>query len=272
RSGVWPGGHDGAGELSVQQLAEIGRGFYAVTALIVLGLVGLVAPAATAGSICLDKARGNLTLLFATDLTDAEIVLGKLAARLVPVLGLIACAAPVQALTTLFGGIDPAMLTGAILVCLACAVFGCTLALTLSIWGRKTHEVLLATYAFGISWLLSPLIWAGLVSIVPGWARPAWLPSFLAWLPYNPVFLVLAPLGASAGLVPIGLWAQARFCTLGLLTSALLAAAATWRIRRVVIRQAGRGEATRRADRPAGDRRGPLARLARLLPSPSLDG
>jgi ABC-type transport system involved in multi-copper enzyme maturation permease subunit len=271
-SGVWMGSHDGAGELSARQWAEIGRGFYAVTTLMVLGLVGLVAPAATAGAICLDKAHGNLTLLFATDLTDAEIVLGKLAARLVPVLGLIACAAPVLALVTLFGGVDPAMLTGAILVWLACAVFGCTLALTLSIWGRKTHEVLLATYAFGISWLLSPLIWAGLVSIVPRWARPAWLPSFLALLPYNPVFLVLAPLGSPPGLAPIGLWAQARFGTLGFLASALLAAAATWRIRRVVIRQAGRGEATRRADRPAGARRGPLARLARLLPSPSLDG
>src|SRR5262249_27721071 len=82
-SGVWLGSHDGAGELSVQQLAEIGRGFYAVTTLIVLGLVGLAAPAATAGAICLDKARGNLTLLFSTDLTDAEIVLGKLAARVV---------------------------------------------------------------------------------------------------------------------------------------------------------------------------------------------
>src|ERR1700675_1472234 len=95
-SGVWQGHHDGTGELSVRQLAEIGRGFYAVTTLILLGLVGLAAPAA---------------------------------ARLVPVLGLIACAAPVLALATLFGGVDPAMPTGAILVCLACGVFGCTLAL-----------------------------------------------------------------------------------------------------------------------------------------------
>src|SRR5262249_32630057 len=166
-SGVWLGNHRGPAALSVRQQAEIGRGFYAVTTLMVLGLVGLVAPAATAGAICLDKAHGNLILLFATDLTDAEIVLCKLAARLVPVLGLVACTGPVLALATLFGGVDPAMLTGAILVWLACAVFGCTLALTLSIWGRKTHEVLLATYAFGISWLLSPLIWAGLVSIVP---------------------------------------------------------------------------------------------------------
>jgi ABC-type transport system involved in multi-copper enzyme maturation permease subunit len=70
----------------------------------------------------------------------------------------------------------------------------------------------------------------------------------------------------------MGLGAQARFCTLGLLASALLAAAATWRMRAVVIRQAGRGEATRRAVHPAGARRGPLARLAHRLPSPSLDG
>ncbi|HEX8203901.1 MAG TPA: ABC transporter permease subunit [Isosphaeraceae bacterium] len=274
-SAVWLGSHDGQGELSVRQQAEIGREFYAVTTLIMLGLVGLVAPAATAGAICWDKARGNLALLFATDLTDAEIVLGKLAARLVPVLGLIACATPVLALATLFGGVDPVVLTGALLVCLACAVFGCTLALTLSVWGRKTHEVLLATYAFGVFWLLSAPIWAGLVSMLPWWARPAWMPSDLALLPYNPVVLVIAPLDAPPGLGPIGLGAQAWFCTLGLLASALLAAAATWRIRAVVIRQAGRGEAPRRADRPAGARRGPLARLVRLvrlLPSPSLDG
>ena len=256
-SGVWLGHHDGTGDLSVRQVAEIGRGLYAVTTLMLLGLVGLAAPAAAAGAICLDKDRGNLILLFSTDLTDAEIVLGKLAARLVPVLGLIACADPMLALATLFGGVDPAMPTGAILVCLACGVFGCTLALTLSVWGRKTHEVLLATYAFGIFWLLSAPIWAGLVWMLPWWARPAWLPGSLALVPYNPVFLALSPLSAGGppGLGPVGLGAQARFCALGLLTSALLAAAATWRIRAVVIRQAGRGEATRRAEPPPG--RGP---------------
>jgi hypothetical protein len=178
----------------------------------------------------------------------------------------------VQALATLLGGVDPAMPTGAILVCLACAVFGCTLALMLSVWGRKTHEVLLATYALGILYLLAAPIWAALVPMLPWRARPSWLPGYLALLPYNPVFLVLAPQGAPPGLGPVGLGVQAWFCTLGLLASAPLAAAATWRIRRVVIRQAGQGEATRRAHRPAAARRGPLARLVRLLPSPSLDG
>src|SRR6476620_258628 len=63
-SAVWLGSHDGAEELTVRRQAGIGRGFYTVTALIMLGLVSLAAPAATAGAICLDKARGNLALLF----------------------------------------------------------------------------------------------------------------------------------------------------------------------------------------------------------------
>src|SRR5262249_33259109 len=157
----------------------------------------------------------------------------------------------------------PAMPTGAILVCLACAVFGCTLALTLSVWGRKTHEVLLATYAFGILYLLAAPMWAGLVPmLLPRWAL-AWLPGYLALLPYNPVIRGPARL-RGAPRVPMGRGERPGFCALGLLPSALLAAAAPWRMRAVVIRQAGGGEATCRAVRPDGARRGWLARLGCL--------
>src|SRR5262249_8227696 len=51
------------------------------------------------------------------------------------------------------------------------------------------------------------------------WARPTWLPGYLALLPYNPGVLVIAPLDAPPGLGPVGLGAQARFCALGLLAS-----------------------------------------------------
>ena len=138
---VWQeqAGRAATGEMSIAQQAEVARGFFGSTAILLLGLVGLAAPAATAGAICQDRARGNLVLLFATDLSDAEIVLGKLAARLVPVLGMILCVAPVLAVATILGGVDPVALGGALLVVLGCAVFGCSLALTLSIWGRKTH-------------------------------------------------------------------------------------------------------------------------------------
>jgi ABC-type transport system involved in multi-copper enzyme maturation permease subunit len=119
-----------------------------------LTLVLLAAPAATAGAICLDRARGTLTHLMVTDLSDGEIVLGKLAARLVPVLGLVGCALPLMAILTLLGGVDPDALLGAFLVTLGVAVLGCSLALVFSLWAGKTHEALLGTYAVWGLWLL----------------------------------------------------------------------------------------------------------------------
>lgn len=137
-------------------LAELGAQFYVAVVGTQLTLVLLAAPAATAGAICLDKARGTLTHLLVTDLSDAEIVLGKLGSRLVPVLGMLACALPVLSLLTLLGGVDPDALVGAFLVTLGVALLGCALALLFSLWAGKTHEALLGTYAVWGLWLLGP--------------------------------------------------------------------------------------------------------------------
>ena len=53
------------------------------------------------------RVRGTLDHMLATDLSNGEIVLGKLGVRLVPVLGLVACVLPIMALAGLLGGIDP---------------------------------------------------------------------------------------------------------------------------------------------------------------------
>src|SRR5262245_47268881 len=72
-----------------------------------LSVTLLVAPGATAGAVCLDKARGTLLHLLVTDLSNTEIVCGKLAARLIPLLGLLAASLLVVSLCLLLGGIDP---------------------------------------------------------------------------------------------------------------------------------------------------------------------
>jgi ABC-type transport system involved in multi-copper enzyme maturation permease subunit len=261
----------GAGMSPFARQAQMAKVFYEWTAIILLGLVGLAAPAATAGAICQDKARGSLALLFTTDLSDAEIVLGKLAARLVPVLGMILCVAPVLAIATLFGGIEPIGLIGAWLVLLSCAIFGCSLALTLSVWGKKTHEVLTATYVFGILYLLAAPIYSVIQPTFPAAWRAAGLPSFGEVLRYNPIFLMLATFeGPPPPLGPVTLGTQARFLGLGLAASALLLTAATWRVRAVVIRQFSRGE---RAAGPLGriDLDRPRRWVRRAWPGPSLD-
>ena len=60
-------------------LAELGEQVYYGIAGVQLSLVLLAAPAATAGSVCVDRARGWLAHMFVTPLSDTEIVLGKLA-------------------------------------------------------------------------------------------------------------------------------------------------------------------------------------------------
>ena len=229
----------------------------------------LVAPAATAGAICLDKARGTLDHLLATDLSNAEIVLGKLGVRLVPVLGLVACVLPIVAISGLLGGIDPMAVAGSFLVTTGCAVLGCSLALTLSVWGRKTHEVLMLTYLIILLWILFPL----LVMLV-AWSLQRPLPwssngSLWEWIQNtNPFELNFAPMPNPGR---IDLMTYLGFLGGCLAISAWLVGLSTLRIRRVALDQAGRPE-TRPRRRRLSIPHIPHPAWLPHLPGPSLDG
>ena len=224
--------HERAGLTSYRAQAEIGRTFFQTLVFTELVMVMLAAPAAAAGAICLDKARGTLLHVLVTDLSDAEIGLGKLAARLVPVLGLVACSLPVLALGTLLGGTDPVALTGSFLVIVGVTVFGCTLALTFSVWGKKTHEVLLATY----------VVWAIWVVAIPGLFVVNGITSFPGWLlKTNPIGLTVAAHDPSSPSSP-GVADQLLFLAATLLISAALLALAVARLRPAIIHQWGRSE------------------------------
>ena len=247
-------------------ISRYGENFYVTVVSIELSLVLLAAPAATAGAVCLDKARGTLEHMLATDLSNAEIVLGKLGVRLIPVLGLIACVLPVAALGSLLGGIDPTALFGSFLTAIGCAVLGCSLALSLSVWARNTHEVLMFTYLLLILWLTSPLF----VLLVTVALRPAMLglsvQALMEWFGQsNPYYLVVAPY-ANPG--KVGLLTYVVFVAACLSVSAMLLGWATLRVRQVVLKQ-GR--------RPVSQARQGRFQVRRLLwlphlPGPSLDG
>ena len=164
-------------------LAGLGSYFYYAIAGVQITLVLLAAPAATAGAICLDRARGALTHLFVTDLSDREIVLGKLGAKLVPVFGIIAAAIPVLSLASLLGGIIPEALVSLTVVSMTLAVFACALALAVSVRATKSHEVLMAVFTLWTLWI-----------ILPVFNRILSLPNMPAWyLKLNPYVLVWAP-------------------------------------------------------------------------------
>src|SRR5262245_12489573 len=178
----------GRGPLSIREQAVVGQRFYLLLAATQLALALLTAPAVTAGAFYFDRARGTLAQVLATDLTAAEIVLGKLAARLVPVAGLVLSGVPFLALGALLGGIDPASVFGLLLVTLGSAVVGGTLALTLSVWGRTLTEVVLATYAIWLLLILLPPTWWVLwVARAVPWPLPDWVAAT------SPVLLIFTP-------------------------------------------------------------------------------
>ncbi len=235
--------------------AALGESYFYAIIGVELTLVMLAAPAATAGALCVDRARGTLAHMLATELSDAEIVLGKLAARLLPVLGLVAGSWPVLAISSLLGGIDPVALALAFAVILAVALLGCAMALALSVWARKPHEVVMVVYT---AWMLALLLWPIWFALSRGGyivPPPAW--SLLA----DPYYLAFAPYSVPGRL---GLWDYLSFFAATLGASAALAALAVWRMRPV----ARRGTDERRKEPGLG----PLGRLARRLPGPSLDG
>jgi ABC-type transport system involved in multi-copper enzyme maturation permease subunit len=238
-----------------REYAALGSSYFYAIIGVVLTLVMLVAPAATAGAICVDRARGTLTHMLVTDLSDPEIVLGKLAARLLPILGLVACTWPVLSICSLLGGIDPMALTLAFLIILAVALLGCTMALALSVWARKPHEVVLVTYSF---WILILLLWPIWYALSwGGWVGPP-----APWsLHANPFYLANAPYTVPGRL---DFWDYFRVFAVALGSSGVLTLLAVWRMRPV----ACRGNVDDRKE----PRFGLVARLKRWLPGPSLDG
>jgi ABC-type transport system involved in multi-copper enzyme maturation permease subunit len=235
--------------------AAIGRLFLHTVIAVQLAVVLLAAPAATAGAICVDKARGTLLHAFVTDLTDREIILGKLGARLAPVLALMAYGLPVLALGSFLGGIDFAEALGAELVTAGTAILCCTLALMTSIWARKPHQALLMAY-------LLVGLWVGFV--------PALIflfdmgpPATLAALVLNMSNPILAAFAPEVFGWPVDVRGQVVFFIATLLIARGLIGLASWRLRPTVLDQANRPQKRQRPDAPA--------RLVDYLPGPSLD-
>ena len=193
--------------------------------------------------------------MLATDLSDPEIVLGKLAARLLPVLGLVACSWPVLALSSLLGGIDPRAVTLAFAIILAVALLGCSMAMALSVWARKPHEVVLVVTTF---WALVLLIWP--IWFALGRTRLVGTPADWSLLA-NPYYLAFAPYAAPG---QFDFWDYLAFFAATLGAAVALAVLAIWRMRPVARRG---GIESRKRRRP-----GWFGRLARRLPGPTLDG
>jgi ABC-type transport system involved in multi-copper enzyme maturation permease subunit len=92
--------------LTPNSLAKFAEAFLHMLLVVQILTVFVVTPAYVAGAIAEEREAGTLDLLFTTHLSDREIVLGKLCARLVHMAGVLLVGLPVLALTQFLGGVD----------------------------------------------------------------------------------------------------------------------------------------------------------------------
>jgi ABC-type transport system involved in multi-copper enzyme maturation permease subunit len=130
------------GEATLGQTARFGVLLFQLYTVVTLTLVAFFAALSAAGTVAREKDRRTFILLLLTDMSDAEIVLGKLLGSLLPIGLLLIGMLPVLAFLLLLGGITPDQVINAWLVLLATAVASGSLGGLVALWRDKTFQAL----------------------------------------------------------------------------------------------------------------------------------
>ncbi len=137
----------------VGDLARFGMVLFQILAPLQLALAIFFAALLAASEVAHEKDRKTLILLLLTNLSNSELVLGKLLASLLNVLVMLATALPVFLFTALLGGVSYGQIARAFAVTLA-AVLACgSLGSMLALWREKTFQALAMTALVLVLWL-----------------------------------------------------------------------------------------------------------------------
>jgi ABC-type transport system involved in multi-copper enzyme maturation permease subunit len=108
-----------------------------------------------ASAVALEKDRKTLELLLMSDLTNSELVLGKLMAGMLTVIMVVAAALPLLMLVGLLGGVSIGQIVRIEIVTLASALAAGSLGSTIALWREKTFQALAMTALLIVLWLVA---------------------------------------------------------------------------------------------------------------------
>ncbi|MCA1686127.1 MAG: hypothetical protein LC745_09110 [Planctomycetia bacterium] len=120
--------------------ARYGGILYGMFAILQLTLILFFAPLFSAASIAHEKDRRTFILLLMTDLSDLEVVLGKLLAALLNIMAALAAGAGLLAICTLFGGISFGQVVTLFAVTASSGVAGGAMGLVVALWRDRAFQ------------------------------------------------------------------------------------------------------------------------------------
>jgi ABC-type transport system involved in multi-copper enzyme maturation permease subunit len=160
--------------------------FFASFAGIQLGLILLVTPAMTAGTIAVEHERRTIDYLLTTELTDTEITLSKFLARLAAIILQLLVGLPVMLIVMLFGGIRTETIVQVFGYSLCVLVATASLSLWISASTRNSRAAITSAYLVVIA--LGAIPPAAAVMLHEGFGfRSGWVSdaasAVIAWNP-----------------------------------------------------------------------------------------
>lgn len=215
---------------NIGDLARFGAIVFQLLAPLLLAAVTFLAALSTAAGVAYEKDRRTFDLLLLTNLSNSELVFGKLFAGLLGVFNLLPAAVPVLALTALMGGVGFAQVGGVALAATAATFLAGSVGSTIALWREKTFQTLAATALAIVVWTgfwettgrgLFGAVWLGVPTATWAVAASPWHAVLAAAQPFSNTHASLGLLGHPAA-------AHALFAIVaGLLLNGL----AVWRVR-----------------------------------------
>ncbi len=137
----------------VGDLARFGTTLIQLLAPLQLALAMFFSAMLAASAVAQEKDRRTLVLLLLSNLSNSELVLGKLLASLLSVLVMLAAALPLFMLAALLGGVSFGQIGRVFGVTLASVLVCGSLGSTLALWREKTFQALAMTVLVLVLWL-----------------------------------------------------------------------------------------------------------------------
>jgi ABC-type transport system involved in multi-copper enzyme maturation permease subunit len=128
------------------QVSEFATYFFQAFMVIQFGVVLLVTPAYTATAIAEEKERRTLEFLLATDLSNREVVLGMLGARLANLGLLVLTGLPILALLQVLGGVDFNLVLAGFLATFMVMLSVGSMSILVSVYARTALGAVVQTY------------------------------------------------------------------------------------------------------------------------------
>jgi len=220
----------GSPDPSIAELARFASTFFITFSSLQVLMVLIVGPALVAPTISVERERRTIEYLFATDLTNSEIIFGKLLARVLGIASIFLVGLPVLALAGLLGGIDPGRLLISFAITASTMLAVAALSIAVSVQAARVRDAIGQVYVILIALLLIPII----VQAV------AMNSGYYDWLaPINDRFIEANPITVLTRTVVLGMFRSSPWSAVGALVlnqtvfAAALTAASVWRLRRV---------------------------------------